>query len=315
MRNGLCSLKRQTHMDGSIAKPRPFLALGLRLATAAALATMAMLLKLASSKGVHLAELVFWRQLLTFVFVFAVLAALGKLREVKTKRFGAHARRAAYGIVGMFFVYGAVVLLPLAEATTLSFTAPFFAVLLSVLLFKEKVGKYRWGAVILGFAGVIFLTQPGSSSIDPFGAGVALVAAFLVALISFQIQDLNKTEAPWSIVFWFAALTAPLAAIAVPFVYTPHDAETWGLIVAMALAGAIAQMLLTSSLRFGSASVILLMDYTSLLWATWYGYTVFDRTPPTSLWVGAPLIIGAGALIAYRERLLAREKAKAAEAA
>ncbi|KWV90508.1 DMT family transporter [Erythrobacter sp. YT30] len=302
-------------MDGSIAQPRPFVALALRLATAAALATMAMLLKLASTNGVHLAELVFWRQLLTFVFVLIVLIVIRQLHTVKTKRFGAHARRAAYGITGMFFVYGAVVLLPLAEATTLSFTAPFFAVLLGVILFKEKVGVYRWGAVILGFAGVLILTQPGSATIDPIGAAVALIAAFLVALISFQIQDLNKTEAPWSIVFWFAALTTPVAFIAVPFVYQPHDAETWGIIVAMAATGAIAQMLLTASLRFGSASVILLMDYTSLLWATWYGYNVFDRTPPTSLWLGAPLIIGAGALIAYRERLLAREKPNTANAA
>lgn len=302
-------------MDGSIAKPRPFVALGLRLATAATLATMAMLLKLASTKGVHLAELVFWRQLLTLGFVTLFLVAIGQLGSIKTKRFGAHTRRAVYGITGMFFVYGAVVLLPLAEATTLSFTAPFFAVLLGLVLFKEKVGKYRWGAVVLGFGGVLILTQPGSATIDPLGAGVALIAAFLVALISFQIQDLNKTEAPWSIVFWFAALTTPIAFVAVPFVYEPHDTQTWLIIIAMALAGAIAQLLLTSSLRFGSASVILLMDYTSLLWATWYGFTVFDQSPPTSLWIGAPLIIGAGVLIAYRERIIARERAKTAEAA
>ena len=295
-------------MDGTIARPRPFLALGLRLLTALALATMGMLLKLASTRGVHLAELVFWRQAITVVVVAITLVAIGQMGSVRTKRFPAHVLRAVYGITGMFFVYGAVVLLPLAEATTLSFTAPLFAVLLSVLLFREKVGRYRWGAVVLGFAGVLVLTQPGSAVIDPFGAAVGLIAAFLVALISFQIQDLNKTEAPWSIVFWFAALTAPLTAIALPFVYAPHDGETWLIIVAMALCGAVAQMLLTASLRFGSASVILLMDYTSLLWATAYGFYVFDRTPPASLWIAAPLIIGAGALIAWRERALAKQE-------
>lgn len=297
-------------MDGSIARPRPMLALGLRLLTAASLATMSMLVKLASTKGVHLAELVFWRQAITFVLVAIVLIALGRLSAIRTQRFGAHARRALYGIIGMFFVYGAVVFLPLAEATTLSFTAPLFAVLLSVILFKERVGRYRWGAVVLGFAGVILLTRPGGAVIDPLGAAVGLIAAFLVALISFQIQDLNKTEAPWSIVFWFAALTTPLTALALPFVYAPHDGETWAIILAMALCGAIAQLLLTSSLRFGSAAVILLMDYTSLLWATAYGFYVFGRAPPATLWIAAPLIIGAGALIAWRERALAK-RAKA----
>ncbi|MEM7665735.1 MAG: DMT family transporter [Pseudomonadota bacterium] len=300
-------------MDGSVARPRPMLALGLRLATAGTLATMAMLVKLAGERGVHLGEMIFWRQAITLVCVVGLLAAWGKLASVKTQRFGAHARRGIYGIIGMCFVYGAVILLPLAEATAISFTAPFFAVLLSVILFREKVGLYRWGAVVLGFAGVIPLTQPDifradGSAIDPLGAAVGLIAAFLVAMISFQIQDLNTTEAPWSIVFWFVLLTTPLAALALPFVIAPHDGETWAIIIAMALCGALAQILLTSSLRFGSAGVILLMDYTSLLWATYYGATIFDRNPPASLWLGAPLIIGAGVLIGWRERALAKRQ-------
>ena len=301
-------------MDGSIARPRPFLALGLRLLTALSLATMSMLVKLAGEKGASLPELVFWRQAITLVCVVALLALTGQMASLRTQRFGAHARRAAYGITGMFFVYGAVILLPLAEATTLNFTAPFFAVMLSVILFKERVGRFRWGAVALGFTGVLLLTQPGQSSIPLFGAAVGLIAAFLVALISFQIQDLNKTEAPWSIVFWFTALTTPLTTLALPFFFVPHDPETWAIIVAMALCGAVAQILLTASLRFGSAAVILLMDYTALLWATAYGFYVFDRSPPASLWLAAPLIIGAGALIAYRERLLAQKRQAGPEA-
>ena len=318
MRNGTEPVNGAA-MDGSIARPRPLLALGLRLLTAGTLATMAMLVKLAGEQGVHLAELVFWRQLITLVCLTVLLGALGRLRSVATRRFSAHARRAAYGITGMFFVYGAVILLPLAEATAISFTAPFFAVLLSVILFKERVGRYRWGAVALGFGGVIVLTQPGfglggPSEITFLGAAVALVAAFLVALISFQIQDLNTTETPWSIVFWFVALTTPVMALTLPFVIQAHSADTWGIIVAMALCGALAQILLTTSLRFGSAGVILLMDYTSLLWATFYGWSVFDRTPPTSLWVGAPLIVAAGVLIAWRERQIAVAKMRGSNA-
>ncbi|TRD10606.1 DMT family transporter [Erythrobacter insulae] len=302
-------------MDGSVARPRPLLALGVRLLTAGTLATMAMLVKLAGDQGVHLAELIFWRQAIMAVCVIALLAVWGKLATVKTKRLNAHMRRALYGITGMFFVYGAVMLLPLPEATAISFTAPFFAVMISVLFFGESVGKYRWGAVVLGFAGVLLITQPSflggnSDLVDPVGAAIGLIAAMLVSLISFQVQDLNKTEQPWSIVFWFAALTTPLTLIAMPFVYQPHSQETWLIIVAMALCGALGQILLTTSLRFGSAAVILLMDYTSLLWATWYGYTVFDQSPGTGLWLGAPLIIGAGVLIAWRERQLARNKAQ-----
>ena len=285
--------------------------MGIRLITALVFATMAMLVKLASESGVHLVEMIFWRQAVTFVLIIAGFALLGRLASLRTKRLRGHGLRALLGGVGMFFTYGAVVLLPLAEATTLSYTAPFFAVVIAVTMFGEKVGLYRSAAVIIGFAGVMVIMQPGQGAEDItlWGVCVALIGAALVALISYQIQDLNQTENPWTIVFWFTALTAPLLLLLMPFFAAAHDAETWGIVLAMALCGALAQILLTASLRFGSAGMVLLMDYTSLLWATWYGYTVFEREPSPSLWLGAPLIIAAGLLIAWRERMLAKKKA------
>lgn len=303
-------------MDGSIARPRPLLALGVRLLAAFALATMGMLVKLAGERGAHLIELIFWRQLLTVALLGAGLALTGKLALLRTKRLPAHARRAASGLFGMIFTYGAVLLLPLTEATTLGFTAPVFAVLIAIVLFRERIGPYRWGAVAMGFAGVTVVMQPFSGlheGVTLAGVAVGLVAPFMVALISFQLQDLNTTENPWSIVFWFSALTTPIAAIALPFVMAGHDPVTWALILGMGLVGAAAQMLLTTSLRFGSAAVILLMDYTALLWASFYGYTIFDRAAPASLWLGAPLIIAAGLLIAWRERQLARSRVHSGE--
>ena len=303
-------------MNGSIARPRPLLALFVRLLAAFALATMGMLVKLAGERGAHLMELIFWRQLLTIFLLGAGLALTGNLALLKTRRLPAHARRAASGLFGMVFTYGAVLLLPLAEATTLGFTAPVFAVLIAIALFGERIGPDRWGAVVMGFAGVLVVMQPFSglhAGVTLFGIAVGLVAPLMVAVISFQLQDLNTTENPWSIVFWFATLSLPVAAIALPFVMAAHDPLTWGLILALSLVGAAAQMLLTTSLRFGSAAVILLMDYTALLWASYYGYAVFDRAAPASLWLGAPLIIAAGLLIAWRERQLARSRVHSGE--
>lgn len=298
-------------MDGSIARPRPLLALGVRLLAAFALATMAMLVKLAGERGVHLIELIFWRQALTAVLIGAGMMLAGRLALLKTSRLRSHGVRSATGLFGMLFTYGAVLLLPLAEATTLGFTAPIFAVLIAMLLFREKVGPYRWAAVGIGFAGVVVVMQPGGGGhegVTILGVAVGLMAPLMVSFISFQIQDLNKTENPWSIVFWFAALSAPVAALGLPFVIAAHDPQTWIIITAMALMGVLAQILLTTSLRFGSAAVILLMDYTALMWASFYGYYVFDRAAPASLWLGAPLIIGAGLLIAWREHRLAKAR-------
>lgn len=295
---------------GVLTKPqsaeRPQLALLIRLAAAAVLSSMLVLVKLASESGVHLAEILFWRQLPTIPILFVWFAATGALDRLKTARPGKHALRAGYGLAGMFLNFGAVTLLPLAEATTFGFTSAIWAVILSALLLKEKVGLYRWGAVLLGFAGVVVISQPGGNAIPLFGAAVALAAPFMIALISIQIRDLTKTEAPMTIVFYFSAFTAPVLALMLPFVLTPHTPYQWMLLAALAASGLLGQFLLTAALKYGAVASVIVMDYSSLLWATLFGFWFFDRLPTAALWLGAPLIIGAGLIIAWREHQLAK---------
>ena len=288
---------------------RPLLALLIRLGAVAALATMSALIKLASQHGMHLLEVMFWRQFITVPLLLGwVLLTARSLQPLKTRRPGTQFLRAFYGTIGMSMTFGAVILLPLAEATTFSFTAPIFAVLLSVVLLKEQVGMWRWSAVLAGFAGVLIIAQPGGSHFPIVGALVALGAAFMVALISIQIADLNRTDKPLAIVFYFAAFSSPMTAIALPFVGQSHDATGWLLIAAIGVTGLVGQLLLTAALRFGSLSSVIVMDYSSLFWATLYGFLLFDTLPPGSTWFGAPLIAGAGIVIAWREHVLARQR-------
>ena len=295
-----------TRVDATPARPRPLLALLIRLGAIAALATMAALIKLASERGIHLVEILFWRQAITIPVLLAYVSMSGGLAMLVTKRPGTHAVRATYGMIGMVLNFGGVILLPLAEATTMNFTAPIWAVILSTLLLKEKVGAWRWSAVLFGFGGVILIAQPGSGHIPLFGALVALGGAFMIALISIQIADLNRTDKPLTIVFWFAAISTPVMALALPFVFRPHDTTGWLLLLAIGLAGTAGQLLLTAALRFGAIASVIVMDYSALFWATLYGLLFWQVLPPASTWLGAPLIIAAGLVIAWREHRLSR---------
>ena len=295
-----------TPVDATLARPRPLLALLIRLGAIAALATMAALIKLASERGIHLLEILFWRQAITIPVLLAYVSMSGGLAMLVTKRPGTHAVRATYGMIGMVLNFGGVILLPLAEATTMNFTAPIWAVILSTLLLKEKVGAWRWSAVLFGFGGVILIAQPGSGHIPLFGALVALGGAFMIALISIQIADLNRTDKPLTIVFWFAAISTPVMALALPFVFRPHDTTGWLLLLAIGLAGTAGQLLLTAALRFGAIASVIVMDYSALFWATLYGLLFWQVMPPASTWLGAPLIIAAGLVIAWREHRLSR---------
>ena len=293
-------------MNAAASRHRPLLALAIRLGAIAALATMSALIKLASEHGIHLLEIMFWRQFITLPIAIAWVLATGGIGLLATRRPGTHMLRGLYGTIGMVLNFGAVILLPLAEATTLNFTVPIWAVLLSILLLKEKVGIWRWSAVLLGFAGIVVIAQPGSGHFPLYGALVGLGAAFMIALISIQIADLNRTDKPLTIVFYFALLTTVVTAPALPFVMTAHDADAWLLLLAIGLTGALGQLLLTAALRFGAVASVIVMDYSGLFWATLYGWLWFDALPPASTWLGVPLIVGAGLLIAWREHRLAR---------
>ena len=285
---------------------RPLLALGLRLLAAMMLATLMAVVKLAVESGVAFPEVLFWRQVPTVFLIGGWLATRGQLGRLRTKRLPIHFRRAMLGMTGMIFTFGAPVLLPLTEATTLGFTTPIFAVILSALLLKERVGPVRWLAVALGFAGVLIITHPGHSDIPVLGAAVGLMAGFMVAIISIQVRDLGRTEESLSIVFWFAALSAPVLALALPFYASHHTPYQWGLLLLGGLLGCFGQILLTAALRYGQVASVVVMDYSSLVWATLYGWLLWDQLPGASTWLGAPVIVAAGAVIAWREHLHAK---------
>ena len=303
-------------MDATVAEPRPLLALLVRLGAIAALATMSALIKYAEQQGIHFIEILFWRQFLSIpiLVAWAMVSGAG-LAAFATKRPGAHFRRGIYGFVGMVLNFGGVILLPLAEATTMNFTAPIWAVVLSVLILKDRPGIWRWSSVIVGFVGVLLIARPGSGTIPLFGAAVALGGAFMIALISIQIADLNRTEKPLTIVFWFAAVSAPICALGLPFVGISRSGEAWLLLLAIGIVGTIGQLLLTAALRFGEVSSVIVMDYSALFWATLYGWLLFETLPGPGTWIGAPLIVAAGLIITWREHTLARTRLRTGQRA
>lgn len=292
----------------SPAHDRPMLALGLRLVATVLFSVMLLLVKLTGERDIALPETLFFRQALPALAILGWLVARGQVRRLNTRRPWIHARRALIGGTGMFLTLGVVRLLPLAEATILGFTTPIFAVILSAALLKEKVGIWRWTAVITGLLGVLVIAGPDTSSLPPFGVAVGIGAAFMVALVTIQVRDLGRTEEPLTVVFYFSAFSAPVLALGLIGQDLSHDLIGWAMLVGIGISGLFAQIAMTASLRFGSVSTVIVVDYIQLAWATFWGWLIFDHLPPATTWLGAPIIIGASLLIAWREHLLARAR-------
>jgi drug/metabolite transporter (DMT)-like permease len=290
------------------------LGLACRLAAMASLGVMFVLVKLAGQHEVHVVESMFWRQAAGLPIVLVWLWWTGGLASLQTERPMAHGVRMLLGLSGMMLNFSAMLLLPMAEATTIGFATPIFATMLAALLLAEPTGRYRWGAVVVGFVGVMLAIQPDGSTVPAIGTGAALIGALFTAGVTIQMRQMARTESPGAIVFWFSLTSLLPLGIAMLFFVQAHDATGWILLFGLSIAGAISQIFLTTSLRFAPVAAVMTMDYSALLWSILYGWLFFGDIPSHSVWLGAPIIIAAGVFIVWREHHLARQgKLKAEE--
>ncbi len=284
---------------------RPLYAITLRLLAILAFSINFACVKLATDRGVHLVETAFYRQLFALpVAVLSLILGPG-LASIRTAHLGMHASRSVVGLTGMIFNFWAIALLPLAEAMTIGFSVPLFAIILATLFLGERPGLHRWSAVLIGFMGVMVIIDPGGghAEMTSFGVGVAITGAILTATVSLLLRQIGKTEAPTTTVFYFSALSLPPLAVAMLFFGQAHDLTNWLILLTMGVAGGVAQLLMTASLRWGPVSLVLPMDYSALLWSTLFGWLLWNSWPDHSTWIGAAIIAASSLYITWRERI------------
>lgn len=199
------------------------LGITLRLGAASCFALMAAMVKLGAESGIHPVELVFWRFALSLPPTLLWIALGPGLVAIRTRRPRAHLWRAAVGLISMFTAFSAIILLPLAEATTLGFAAPLFATVLSIFILSERVGAHRWAAIAIGLIGILVVTRPGATELPLGGLALGVAAALCVAFAQVTIRQISRTETAEAIVFWFALSAVVVLGMAMPFVASTHS--------------------------------------------------------------------------------------------
>jgi len=245
-------------------------------------------------------ELVFFRSVFALAPTFALVATHGGISQLRTRRFGEHLARAFIQFLSMTSIFTAFSMMPLADAIAITFAAPLFMTVLSIPLLGERVGIHRWGAVVVGFAGVLLMVRPGPGVLES-GAIFALMNAFLSASVTIALRRLSVTESSTTLVFYQIVIPAGLSTLLLPFGWvTP----TWTDAGVMALSGTLAgvgQYWWTQAFRFAPASVAAPFSYTSMIWAVAFGYLIWGDVPTLPLFTGALIVIASGLYILYRE--------------
>lgn len=289
---------------------RRLLGIALRATSATTFALMSALLKGASTRGVATTEMIFYRNAWALIVV-GIWVSLGPgWSAIRTRAPLAHLTRSTIGLISMLLTFGALALLPLGEATTLTYAAPILATLLSGLLLAEKIGPRRWSAVALGFIGVLLVARPGDG-VTPLGLLVGIAAAIGQAAVMITVRQISRTEQTAAIVFWFTIFTMVAGAAMLPFFGRSHDLVTYAMLACAGLLGGVAQLSMTASLRFAPVSVVVPLDYLQIVWGILIGWFVFLAPPTPLMLAGAALIAASGIYTAYRERKRGIEPAEA----
>ena len=282
-----------------------------RIGSGLSFSTMGALLKLASVEGMNAPELVFYRSLFSVPVVLFWVLKTESLAALRPNRPLAHLWRCVIGLLSMGLVFQALILLPLAEATAINFTAPIFATVLSFLILREDVRIHRWAAVVVGFLGVLIVARPGGSSLPLLGVGIGLTGALCQAGVTTTLRQIQRSENIAAIVFWFAVAGIAVGGLLMPFFGQAHGTKAFALVLAGGLAGGVGQLLMTTSLR-APVSVVSPFDYLQIVGATAYGWLLFSDVPTIYTIAGATLIAGSGLYTAWREHRRRLRKGPAA---
>jgi drug/metabolite transporter (DMT)-like permease len=277
-------------------------AVALRIGAVTMFGAMMAALKYATFHGVSPVEILFYRNIFALPTIIIWVLMSGGFAIVRTQRPMAHVTRSAIGLVVMTCTFVALSMLPLAEATVISFSAPLFATILSALVLGEKVMWHRWTAIAVGFFGVLMVVRPGGSALPAIGVTIGLAAALGTAIVVITLRQIGTTESAAAIVFWFTIAGVVVTALPMPFFVQQHLPHVWIAVVLGGVLGGIGQIMLTAAVRYAPVSVLAPFDYLQLVWATLWGFVLFNVIPTTPVLVGGALIAVTGCYVVWRER-------------
>lgn len=251
-------------------------------------------------------QLVFFRNFFSLLIMLPWIVHYG-LGSLKTSRVKLYSVRASLSLLSMLCWFTAIALIPLAEAIALSFTGPLFATAGAALVLREKVGWRRWGAILVGFLGVLIVVRPGQVDLS-LGASLALLSALCMAAGSLMVKTLARTEPAPAIVAYMVIYLAPMSLIPALFVWQWPPLSAWPWLVVLGIFGALAHLCFTRSLAVADASAVMPLDYLRLPFGAAMAYAVLTEIPTVYTWAGAGVIVASSMYIAQREIKLRRQK-------
>ena len=221
----------------------------------------------------------------------------------KTTRPFLHFKRCLAGLIALVSIFIALRNLPLATVVSITFAAPIFTTIFSIFLLNEKVGLYRWLAVLVGFVGIIIISEPGFSSLNLYYI-YPIIFCLGLSYVAIAIRKLSSTEPVWLISFFFSFSIMLLSFLSFYQNWILPSLMDLFLLSLIGILGGLANLWLSQSYKLSEVSLVTPLKYLALVFAIIFGYFIWDEVPTFKTLLGAGLVILSSFIIFRRELVL-----------
>ena len=251
-------------------------------------------------------EVAFFRNLFGLLALAPIFLRHG-IAPLRTKKLPLHALRGAVQAGGMLAFFTGVTMIPLAEVTALSFSAPLFGSLLAVILLGEVIRVRRITALAAGFAGVLLVLRPGFAEVST-GAMLIVASSLTWGMAITLIKVLAKTESSVTQTVYMGLFLTPITFVPALFVWEWPEPEHYLWFAAIGIVGTFGHIAFAQAVKLADSTAVLPLDFLRLIWASLVGFFLFAEVPDTRSWLGGAVIFASATYIAFRESRLARTK-------
>ena len=242
----------------------------------------------------------FFRFFFGLIIIFPYLVK-NKFTPYKTKNFKFYFIRGLFNIPMMIFGFGALVYVPFEQFKAMHFLSPIIVVLLSFIIFREKIYLYRIFALLIGFAGMLIIVRPG---IIEFNIGTIMILTSLTfwSFIIILSKFVSKDDSPITMVtYQYTLMTFFSLPLAIYFWVTPSLTSLIYVFVG-AISGTILHLSLALSYKYADLSVTQPIWFTGLIFGSGIGYFAFNETPDLWTWLGGIVVFSSVLVITYNEK-------------
>jgi len=252
------------------------------------------------SEHYPLGQVLFFRGFFGVVLYFFIMPRERIKNFYYTKRVGLHFLRCLFGLIALIAIFIALRNLPLATVVSISFAAPIFTTIFSIFFLNEKVGFYRWLAVLVGFVGIVIITEPGLDSLNIYYI-YPIIFCLGLSYVAITIRQLSTTEPVWLISLNFSVAITLASLFTIPFGWIMPEIEDLVLLCMIGFLGGFANLWLSQSFKFSEVSLVSPLKYLALVFGIIFGYLIWDEIPSIKTLLGALLVVASSLIIFRRE--------------